>query len=158
EAERTADYWIFGGIFRPVYLEAFPAASLERFAIDAKADGSLNVDVFLRGLTDKADVVARVLDDALAPVGAPLTVAAAAGATQLKSLNANAVRASHYPPDRYFLDAADRLGLYVLDELAGWHAPTYDTGVGRKLIEEMVTFDVNHPSIVFWDNGNEGGW
>jgi hypothetical protein len=26
------------------------------------------------------------------------------------------------------------------------------------LIEEMVTFDVNHPSIVFWDNGNEGGW
>ena len=23
-AERYADYWIFGGIFRPVYLEAFP--------------------------------------------------------------------------------------------------------------------------------------
>ena len=22
----------------------------------------------------------------------------------------------------------------------------------------MVAFDVNHPSIIFWDNGNEGGW
>ena len=24
EAERKADFWIFGGIFRPVYLEALP--------------------------------------------------------------------------------------------------------------------------------------
>ena len=23
-AERKADYWVFGGIYRPVYLEAFP--------------------------------------------------------------------------------------------------------------------------------------
>ena len=28
----------------------------------------------------------------------------------------------------------------------------------RKLVEEMVARDVNHPSILFWDNGNEGGW
>src|SRR6185369_2228713 len=49
-------------------------------------------------------------------------------------------------------------GLYVLDELAGWQTPPYDTAIGQRLIEEMVTFDVNHPSILFWDNGNEGGW
>ncbi len=24
EAERTADYWVFGGIYRPAYLQAFP--------------------------------------------------------------------------------------------------------------------------------------
>ena len=76
----------------------------------------------------------------------------------MKSMNANAVRSSHYPADRHFLDAADALGLYVLDELAGWQSPPYSVAVGRKLIEEMVTFNVNHPSILFWDNGNEGGW
>jgi hypothetical protein len=41
--------------------------------------------------------------------------------------------------------------------LAGWHNH-YDDQVGRTLVEAMVTRDVNHPSILFWDNGNEGGW
>lgn len=75
----------------------------------------------------------------------------------IKELNGNAVRSSHYPPDRHFLDACDELGLYVLDELSGWHAH-YDTEVGQKLVKEMVEHDVNHPSILFWDNGNEGGF
>ena len=75
----------------------------------------------------------------------------------IKELNGNAVRSSHYSPDRHFLDACDELGLYVLDELTGWQAK-YDTGVGRKLVKELVEHDVNHPSILFWDNGNEGGF
>jgi hypothetical protein len=75
----------------------------------------------------------------------------------MKDLNANAVRSSHYPPDRHFLDACDELGLYVLDELSGWQA-NYDTDIGQKLVKEMVEHDVNHPSIIFWDNGNEGGF
>ncbi len=75
----------------------------------------------------------------------------------MKDLNANAVRSSHYPPDRHFLDACDELGLYVLDELTGWQA-YYDTDTGHKLVKEMVEHDVNHPSILFWDNGNEGGF
>ena len=69
----------------------------------------------------------------------------------------NAVRLSHYPPDPEFLEACDELGLYVLNELGGWHG-RYDEPTGRRLVREMVTRDVNHPSIVFWDNGNEGGW
>jgi hypothetical protein len=72
-------------------------------------------------------------------------------------MNNNAVRMSHYPPDSHFLEACDELGLYVLDELAGWQR-AYDTETGRKLIGEMVRRDVNHPSVLFWDNGNEGGW
>ena len=44
----------------------------------------------------------------------------------------------------------------MLDELGGWHNH-YDNEVGHKLVGEMVTRDVNHPSILFWDNGNEGG-
>ncbi len=69
----------------------------------------------------------------------------------------NAVRMSHYPPDQHFLDVCDSLGLFVLDELTGWQAK-YDTEAGRKLVKELVVCDVNHPSILFWDNGNEGGW
>ena len=74
----------------------------------------------------------------------------------IKELNLNAVRMSHYPPDPAFLDACDELGIYVINELGGWH-DAYDSGVGRKLIREMVERDVNHPSIILWANGNEGG-
>jgi hypothetical protein len=75
----------------------------------------------------------------------------------IKGANMNAVRMSHYPPDPAFLEAADQLGLYVLDELAGWQG-FYDTPTGARLIGQIVRRDVNHPSILFWDNGNEGGW
>ena len=75
----------------------------------------------------------------------------------IQDMNGNAVRSSHYPPDRHFLDACDELGLYVLDELGGWHGH-YDTDIGQKLVKEMVEHDVNHPSIILWDNGNEGGF
>jgi hypothetical protein len=74
----------------------------------------------------------------------------------MKDMNMNAVRMSHYPPDKHFLDVADSLGLFVINELAGWQ-DEYDTEVGRKLVKEMVVRDVNHPSIVIWSNGNEGG-
>ncbi len=74
----------------------------------------------------------------------------------MKDMNMNAVRMSHYPPDDHFLDVCDSLGLFVLDELGGWHGQ-YDTPTGSKLVEEMIRHDVNHPSIVIWDNGNEGG-
>ena len=75
----------------------------------------------------------------------------------MKEMNMNAVRMSHYPPDQHFLDVCDSLGMFVLDELTGWQA-SYDTIAGRPLVKELVVRDVNHPSVVIWDNGNEGGW
>ena len=48
-AERDADYWVFGGIFRPVYLEASPAESIAHVAIDARHDGALRLRARLRG-------------------------------------------------------------------------------------------------------------
>ena len=75
----------------------------------------------------------------------------------IKEMNGNAARSSHYPPDDHFLDACDELGIYVLDELAGWHL-FYNIEIGPKLVKELVDHDVNHPSIIFWDNGNEGGF
>ncbi len=46
QAERQADYWIFGGIYRPVYLEIQPKEFVNRVAIDARADGTFRMDVF----------------------------------------------------------------------------------------------------------------
>lgn len=75
----------------------------------------------------------------------------------IKGMNMNAVRLSHYPADPEFLDACDSLGLYVENELSGWHW-AHETIIGQQLVEEMVTRDVNHPSVIFWSNGNEGGF
>ena len=47
---------MYGGIYRPVYLEAVPQQFIERTAIDARADGSFTMDVFVNGAT-KADTV-----------------------------------------------------------------------------------------------------
>lgn len=75
----------------------------------------------------------------------------------IKSMNMNAVRLSHYPADPEFYEACDSLGLYVLDEVTGWQNPQ-ETPIGIKLVKEMVTRDVNYPSVVIWDSGNEGGF
>ena len=50
-AERKADFWIFGGIYRPVYLQVFPTQRIERMAIDAQASGKINADLFVEATT-----------------------------------------------------------------------------------------------------------
>ena len=40
-AERRADWWLFGGIYRPVYIDAMPKNHIEHVAIDARANGDL---------------------------------------------------------------------------------------------------------------------
>ncbi len=40
-AERRADWWLFGGIFRPVYIEVLPKCHISGLSIDARADGHL---------------------------------------------------------------------------------------------------------------------
>ncbi|HYE53929.1 MAG TPA: glycoside hydrolase family 2, partial [Chitinophagaceae bacterium] len=52
-AERRADFWIFGGIFRPVYLEALPGAHIESVAIDAKANGAFTSLIHTNGNADR---------------------------------------------------------------------------------------------------------
>jgi len=55
-AERRCDYWIFGGIFRPVYLEAFPQTHIETAAIDANSNGNFTAEVFAKGIADRISV------------------------------------------------------------------------------------------------------
>lgn len=244
-AEREADFWIFGGIFRPVYLEAKPMENIARVAVDARANGDFQANVYISGLKNAVKLAAEVQSLAgktearfEAPASGPVSPIAGKmvnpktwnpefpnlykvvfslldknntvihqfserigfrtvevresdgiyvngvrvkmqgvcrhtfhpkyGRTSskelsieavnlMKDMNMNAVRMSHYPPEKHFLDVCDSLGMLVLDELTAWQKPSYDDVVGRKLLEEMIAHDVNHPSIILWDNGNEGG-
>ena len=89
---------------------------------------------------------------------------------QLKLLNINAVRTSHYPKDPYWYELCDHYGIYVLDE-----ANVESHGIGYKQdvtladkeewgkahserLQRMIQRDRNHPSIIMWSLGNEAGW
>jgi beta-galactosidase len=87
-------------------------------------------------------------------------------AVTMKRFNFNAVRASHYPNDPYWLDLCDELGLYVIDE-ANLESHAYYQQVGRErryaaaFLERalrMVERDKNHPSVILWSLGNETGY
>ena len=51
-AERSGDFWVFGGIYRPVFLEVVPQKFIDRVAVNAKADGSFALDVFAPNAAD----------------------------------------------------------------------------------------------------------
>jgi beta-galactosidase/beta-glucuronidase len=61
-AERRADYWNFGGIWRPVFIVSKPAANISRVAIDAKANGRFKADVFLNRAMAGCSVSVDVVD------------------------------------------------------------------------------------------------
>jgi beta-galactosidase len=81
----------------------------------------------------------------------------------LKANGYNAVRTSHAPPAPAFLDAADRLGLLVMDESFDmWRRPKRPDDYAREFdtwwtedLDAMVLRDRNHPSVVMWSIGNE---
>lgn len=76
-AERRADYWIFGGIFRPVYLEAQPKSFIERVAIDAKHDGSFYMESYTNDIdTEKYRIEAQIQTLDGKNVGTPLVASA----------------------------------------------------------------------------------
>lgn len=81
----------------------------------------------------------------------------------MKAAGFNAVRTAHNPPSEALLDACDRLGMLVIDEIYdGWRASKtphdYSTLIDeywQKDVEAMVLRDLNHPSIILWSSGNE---
>ena len=77
----------------------------------------------------------------------------------MKEAGFNAIRCSHNPPAREFLDACDRLGMLVIDEAfdkwkIGYYTQWYDDWWKADLAA-MVLRDRNHPSVVLWSVGNE---
>lgn len=244
-AERKADWWLFGGIYRPVWLEVSPKTQIQHIAVNPKMDGSITIDMNLQNIAKNTFVEATLkgldgekFETFLFPIKAKSSQETLAmqwknikpwntetpylytlelvlkqnqtaihkvekligfrtlefkkkdgiyvngtkiimkginrhsfwpeggrstskrisllDGQLLKDMNMNAVR-GHYPPDEHFLEVCDSLGLFVLNELAGWQN-AYDTKTGTKLVTETVVRDLNHPSVIIWDNGNEGGW
>ncbi len=82
----------------------------------------------------------------------------------MKQFNINCVRTSHYPPNVEYLDLADELGIYVVDETGDEaHAYTWLSSDPLWLnqyldrMRKMVYRDRNHASVVIWSAGNESG-
>ena len=69
-----------------------------------------------------------------------------------EELGCNAVRTSHYPQSRYFLDACDRAGLLVFTELPGWQHIGDAAWKEQAILNlrDMILQNRNHPSIILW--------
>jgi len=76
----------------------------------------------------------------------------------IKDMGANFVRTSHYPQHPAFLDACDRLGILVYEEIASWQYIGGENFMANaeKMLVEMIRRDRNHPSIIIWGIMNEG--
>lgn len=86
----------------------------------------------------------------------------------MKQFNINAVRTCHYPDDPLWYDLCDEYGLYMVAEAnIESHGMGYDdyTLAKNPAYEKAhlernkrnVSRNFNHPSIIFWSLGNEGG-
>jgi len=68
-AERYADFWIFGGIFRPVFLEVSPAEHIGNIRVDARADGSFKAEAKIYTRKKGGIVKVEIFDGTGASVG-----------------------------------------------------------------------------------------
>lgn len=83
---------------------------------------------------------------------------------EMKRMNINAIRTSHYPDNPYFYELCDELGFYVLAEANvechGNTSLSHDQRMLPAMVERSenhVKRFRNHPSIFMWSYGNESG-
>jgi len=78
--------------------------------------------------------------------------------TLIREMGANFWRTSHYPHDPITMEASDRLGLMVWEELPVnkeiGHPDEYIANV-MQMAKEMIARDRNHPSVVLWGIAGE---
>lgn len=81
----------------------------------------------------------------------------------LKKAGFNSIRSAHHPASKAFLDACDRHGMLVMDELYDmWtnhknihdHA-LYFSDTWEEDIARMIAKDYNHPCVILYSIGNE---
>lgn len=82
---------------------------------------------------------------------------------KLKEAGFNSIRSAHHPAAPALLDACDRLGILVMDELSDmWDQPKNCADYAANfsddwssVMEQMVSKDYNHPSVILYSLGNE---
>lgn len=82
---------------------------------------------------------------------------------QLKEAGFNSIRSSHHPLSKSMLDACDRYGILVMDEISDmWtlHKNPHDFALHfaecwEQVAERMVDKDYNHPCVILYSIGNE---
>ncbi|NKI27569.1 beta-galactosidase [Arenibacter sp. 6A1] len=89
-----------------------------------------------------------------------------------KEANCNYIRTSHYPPSEEFLEAADRLGLFVESEASLTWIQHHASPIwghwnyqNEKFLPYMLMANIEniqankkHPSIILWSLANESRW
>jgi len=117
-------------------------------------------NVKLRGVNrhDHHPLTGRYVDDATYELDLRL----------MKQANINFLRTSHYPDREYLYELCDRWGIYVMDEANqeshGYGYANHEMGEDRlwerahvDRAESLVKRDFNHPCVILWSLGNEGG-
>ena len=86
----------------------------------------------------------------------------------MKQANINFLRTSHYPDREYLYELCDRWGIYVMDEA---NQESHGYGYANRVMGEdpewkdahvdravsLIQRDKNHPCVILWSLGNEGG-
>jgi beta-galactosidase len=83
--------------------------------------------------------------------------------TLLRGMGVNALRTSHNPPARVFMELADEMGFLVMSELLDmWERPKTEYDYARFFNEwverdaaSWIRRDRNSPSVIMWSVGNE---
>ena len=81
----------------------------------------------------------------------------------MKSNGYNAIRSSHNPPSTHLLEAADELGVLIIDEFTDqWNYYKNHNDYSRVFkdcwendLTNMMLRDRSHPSVIMWSIGNE---
>lgn len=81
----------------------------------------------------------------------------------LKWVGANSYRTSHYPYSEEEMSLADRQGFLIIDEIPavglqftdGDEAIQTRLNTARRMLQELVARDKNHPSVILWSVANE---
>lgn len=82
-------------------------------------------------------------------------------AVKIKSAGFDYVRLSHYPHSPAFMDAADKLGLVVLDSVLGWQYFSEDPAFQAQIQQtcrDLIRRDRNHPSVLAWECSLNESW